>query len=63
MIGAASVLYLDAATFLFSFLVIAAFVPRRAPVAESEESRGVLAGIRFVLRDSLLRTIALRRWP
>ncbi len=59
VIGAASVLYLDAATFLFSFLVIAAFVPRRPPVAESEESRGVLAGIRFVLRDSLLRTIAL----
>jgi MFS family permease len=59
VIGAASVLYLDAATFLFSFLVIAAFVPRRPPVVQSEESRGVLAGIRFVLRDSLLRTIAL----
>ena len=59
VIGAASVLYLDAATFLASFLVIAAFVPQRSPVAQSEESRGVLAGIRFVLHDSLLRTIAL----
>jgi predicted MFS family arabinose efflux permease len=59
VIGAASVLYLDAATFLASFLVIAAFVPQRSPVAQSEESRVVLAGIRFVLHDSLLRTIAL----
>jgi len=59
LIGAANVLYLDAASFLFSFLVIAAFVPRRAPAAATDESRGLLAGIRYVLHDSLLRTIGL----
>ncbi|MGZ8694199.1 MAG: MFS transporter [Gaiellaceae bacterium] len=58
-IGATSVLYVDAGTFLFSFLVVAAFVPRRPPLAPSEESRGVLAGVRFLLRDPFLRVLGI----
>jgi MFS family permease len=59
VIGATSVLYVDAATFLVSFLVVGAFVPRRPPLAPSEESRGVLAGVRFLLRDPFLRVLGI----
>jgi MFS family permease len=58
-IGATNVLYVDAATFLFSALVLATFVPRRPPVAQTDESRGILAGVRFLLRDSLLAPLAI----
>ncbi len=55
LIGASSVLMVDAATYLVAVALVAAFVPagRRAP-APGEE-RGSRAGIRFVLRDPLLR--------
>jgi MFS family permease len=56
-IGATSVLYVDAATFLIAFAILAIFVPQRPPLPPSEEGRGVLAGIRFVLRDRLLATL------
>ena len=58
-IGAPNVLYLDAASFLFSFTVLLLFVPRRAPVAPTEDSHGVLAGIRFLLRDRILRVLGV----
>jgi MFS family permease len=58
-IGATNVLYVDAATFLFSFLILKTLVPRRPPVAESEDARGLLAGIRFLLQDHLLRVLAV----
>ncbi len=58
-IGASSVLYVDAATFLFSFVVVGLFVPKRPPHAPSEESRGVLAGVRFLLRDPFLRVLGI----
>lgn len=51
------VLYVDAATFLCSFALLALFVPRRAPLPQSEEAGGVLAGIRFVLNDRMLRVL------
>ena len=53
-LGAPNVLYVDAATFLVSFTVLAAFVPRRPRIAATEESGGVLAGLRYILRDALL---------
>lgn len=56
-IGATSVLYLDAASFLFAFAAVALFVPRRPPIPQSDESRGVLAGIRFLARDRVLRVL------
>ncbi len=58
-IGASSVLYVDACTFLFSFVVVGLFVPKRPPLAPSEESRGVLAGVRFLLRDPFLRVLGI----
>jgi MFS family permease len=56
-IGAPNVLYIDAATFVVSFTVLLLFVPRRAPIAPTDDSRGVLAGIRFLLRDRVLRVL------
>jgi MFS family permease len=55
--SAPTVLYVDAATFLCSFLLLSLFVPKRPPLARSEEGGGVLAGIRFVLGDRLLRVL------
>jgi MFS family permease len=55
--SAPTVLYVDAATFLCSFLLLSLFVPKRPPLAPSEEGGGVLAGIRFVLADRLLRVL------
>ena len=56
-IGAPNVLYIDAATFVVSFMLLLLFVPRRAPIAPTDDSRGVLAGIRFLLRDRVLRVL------
>ena len=56
--GASSVLYIDAATFALSALTLAALVPRRPPVAPGDEGHGVLAGVRYVLRDRLLAPIS-----
>lgn len=57
VLGATNVLYLDAATFAFSFFVLRFLVPHREPAPVSEESRGVLAGVRFLLRDRLLASL------
>ncbi len=59
VIGATNVLYVDAASFLLSFLVLAAFVPKRPPLPATEESRGLLAGVRYLLRDPFLRTLGI----
>lgn len=56
VIGAASVLIVDAATYVVSAVLIAGFVPGRARVEPAEDARGVLAGLRFVVRDRLMRT-------
>jgi MFS family permease len=58
-VGATSVLYIDAATFLFSFLTLTLFVPSRPPQAQTDDARGVFAGLRFLLRDPLLWRIGL----
>ena len=57
VVGATNVLYVDAATFLVSFAILALFVPQRAPRPAGEQGRGVLAGVRFVLRDRMLTTL------
>jgi hypothetical protein len=56
-IGAPNVLYLDAGTFLFSFAMLLLFVPYRPPILAADEGRGVLAGVRFLLRDPLMRRL------
>ena len=55
LVGATNVLYLDAATFVVAFLLIAVFVRVGGAAPETEESRGLGAGVRFLLRDRLLR--------
>ena len=52
-LGAQNVLYVDAATFGVAAIVVWLFVPRREPIAEAEQ-RGLLAGVRYILRSRLL---------
>ncbi|HEY6606902.1 MAG TPA: MFS transporter [Gaiellaceae bacterium] len=53
-LSAPAVLLFDAATFAFSFVVIFVFVRAGARVAPDESSRGLFAGLRYVVRDRLL---------
>jgi len=53
------VLYVDAATFFVSFVLLTLFVPSRPPLPQTEESGGVLAGIRFLFHDRLLRVLGV----
>lgn len=55
LMGATTVLLVDAATFALGFLLIALFVRVGARVTETDESRGLAAGVRFLYRDRLLR--------
>jgi predicted MFS family arabinose efflux permease len=53
-LGTAQVLYVDAATYLVSFTLVALFV--HPPEVETEGApHGVLAGVRFLFGDKLLR--------
>jgi predicted MFS family arabinose efflux permease len=53
-LSAPAVLMIDAATYAFSFAVIFLFVRAGRRVAGDESSRGLFAGLRYVLRDKLL---------
>jgi MFS family permease len=55
VMGAPRVLLVDAATYVVSFALVLVFVPRRAPRPVEEDSRGLLSGVRFLLREPLLR--------
>lgn len=57
--SAPAVLYVDAATFLCSFVLLWLLVPARPPLPPLGDGRGILAGIRFLLRDPLLRVLGL----
>ena len=50
----AAVLCVDAGTYAFSFLTIGLVVRAGKRVEQTAQSRGVLAGIRFLMRDRLL---------
>ncbi|HZT92896.1 MAG TPA: MFS transporter [Gaiellaceae bacterium] len=50
----ATVLVVDGCTYIFSFLTIATVVRAGARVEEAAEQKGVLAGLRFLMSDSLL---------
>jgi MFS family permease len=58
-IGAVNVLYVDAATFAVSFLLLAVFVPKRPPLPRTDDGRGLFAGLRFVFDDALLKPMLL----
>jgi hypothetical protein len=58
VLSPANVLYVDAATFVVSAATIALFVPARPVRAAGEEGgHGLLAGVRFLLRDRLLAVL------
>ncbi|MGZ4320075.1 MAG: MFS transporter [Gaiellaceae bacterium] len=59
VIGAPSVLLVDAASYLVAVLLVTVFVPKRPPVEQAPEHRRVRAGLRFLARDRLLRVW----WP
>jgi len=54
-IGAPTVLLVDAASYLVSFLLVALFLPSRPPVEAPEEGRSVKVAVRFLIREPLLR--------
>ncbi len=58
-IGTAPLLLVDAATFLFAFVTVLAFVRGGARLQLDDESRGVLAGVRYLARDKLLGPMTL----
>jgi MFS family permease len=53
--GATSVLLIDAATFVIGFALVLLFVRVGGAVADTDETRGLTAGARYIARDSLLR--------
>jgi MFS family permease len=55
----ATVLVIDAGTYVFSFAVIAAVVRAGKRVAQTGAAKGVLAGIRFLAHDPLLGPLLL----
>jgi MFS family permease len=57
--SASTVLVIDACTYAFSFLTIAVVVRAGKRVEATAASRGVLAGVRFLMHDSLLGPILL----
>src|ERR671930_1953768 len=59
IIGATSVLLVDAASYLVSAVLVATFVPNRPPVEQAAEHRRIRAGLRFVAGDRLFRVW----WP
>jgi MFS family permease len=61
VIGAPNVLLVDAATFVVAFALVALLVPAVGAIEQDEEERGLAAGLRFLVRDRLLRpwTIAV----
>ena len=58
VLDAPSVLYVDAATFAVSAVVLTLFVPARPPLAPSDDAKGLFAGVRFLLRHRLLGPLA-----
>jgi MFS family permease len=57
--SAATVLVVDAGTYVFSFLTIALVVRAGKRVEPTAASRGILAGVRFLMRDPLLGPVML----
>jgi MFS family permease len=54
-ISAPAVLLVDAATYVVAFALVAVFLPRRARLPEPGEPTGIRAGLRFLVREKVLR--------
>src|SRR5947199_304906 len=52
--SAATALVVDGATYVFSFVTIALVVRAGKRIEATERSKGVLAGLKFLMADSLL---------
>jgi MFS family permease len=59
VMGATSVLLIDAASYVLAVILVAVFVPARPPLPQEDEHRSIRAGVRFLFRDPLLRVW----WP
>jgi len=59
VLGATSILLVDAATYVIAVVLVAVFIPYRPPVQQEEAHRNLRAGFRFIARDRLLRVW----WP
>jgi MFS family permease len=57
-VGAANVLYVDAATFGVAAIAVGLLVPRRKSTTEAGE-RGLLTGVRYILRTRLLLVLCI----
>jgi predicted MFS family arabinose efflux permease len=58
-IGAPAVLLVDAATYLFAFGLVFSFVRAGARSVQADAAHGLLAGVRYVIRDRLLGPLTL----
>ena len=58
-VGTAPLLVVDGASFLFAFVVVLSLVRGGRPVVDDEESRGLLAGVRYLAKDKLLGPMTL----
>jgi MFS family permease len=59
LLGAANVIWIDAATYLVAFTLVAVLVAARAPTPVPDHARGVFAGLRFIAGEPVLRALAL----
>jgi MFS family permease len=55
LFDAATVLVIDAGTYVVSFVLLSLFVPGRDGAPEADEARGLLSGLKFLRREPLLR--------
>src|SRR5919197_5524005 len=59
LLGAPTILVVDAATYLVAFVLLGVFVPQVATPPGHTDLVGVLAGVRWLWRDRLLRTLTI----
>jgi MFS family permease len=59
LLGAPTILMIDAATYLVAFTLLGVFVPQVATPPVHTDLVGVLAGVRCLWRDRLLRTLTI----
>lgn len=59
VLGAANIMWLDAASFLVSFVLVLVFVGVVREVHDRSETGGVLAGLRYIAGDSFVRRAIL----
>jgi MFS family permease len=58
-VGAANVMWIDASSFLASFVLVSLFVHVARSLHTKEESGGVLAGLRYIAHDRFVRRAVL----